>query len=37
MGNFKIKSRYMKLCNELQTVIRYMKAAFYKQDYQKNS
>ena len=35
MENFKIENRYMKLCNEFRTVIRCMKAAFYRPDYQK--
>ena len=35
MENFKIESRYLKLCNELRAVIRCMKAAFYRSDYQK--
>ena len=35
MENFKIESRYLKLCNELRAVIRSMKAAFYRPDYQK--
>ena len=34
MGNFKIKSRYLKLCNKFRAVIRCMKAAFYRPDYQ---
>ena len=35
MENFKIESRYLKLCNEFRPVIRCMKAAFYRPDYQK--
>ena len=35
MGNFKIESRYLKLCNEFRAVIRCMKVAFYRPDYQK--
>ena len=35
MENFKIESRYLKLCNEPRAVIRCMKAAFYRSDYQK--
>ena len=35
MENFTIESRYLKLCNEFRTVIRFMKAAFYGPDYQK--
>ena len=35
MENFKIESRYLKLCNEFRAVIRCMKAAFYRSDYQK--
>ena len=35
MENFKIESRYLKLCNEFRAVIRCMKAAFYRPDYQK--
>ena len=34
MENFTIDSRYLKLCNEFRTGIRYMKAAFYRPDYQ---
>ena len=34
MENFKIESRYLKLCNEFRVVIRRMKAAFYRPDYQ---
>ena len=33
MENFTIESRYLKLCNEFRTVIRVMKAAFYRPDY----
>ena len=35
MENFTIESRYLKLCNEFSSVIRFMKAAFYRPDYQK--
>ena len=35
MENFKIGSRYLKLCNEFRAVIICMKAAFYRPDYQK--
>ena len=35
MENIKIESRYLKLCNEFRAVIRYMKPAFYRTDYQK--
>ena len=35
MENFTIESRYLKLCNEFRAVIRYIKAAFYRPDYQK--
>ena len=35
MEKFKIESRYLKLCNEFTAVIRYMKAVFYRPDYQK--
>ena len=35
MENFKIESRYLKLCNEPRAVIRCMKAAFCRSDYQK--
>ena len=35
MENFKIESRYLKLCNEFRAVIRCMKTAFYRPDYQK--
>ena len=34
MENFTIESRYLKLCNEFRTVIRFMKAVFYRPDYQ---
>ena len=34
MENFEIESRYLKLCNELRAVIRCMKTAFYRPDYQ---
>ena len=30
-----IESRYLKLCNEFTAVIRCMKSAFYRPDYQK--
>ena len=33
--NVKIESRYLKLCSECRAVIRCMKAAFYRPDYQK--
>ena len=33
MEIFTIESRYLKLCNEFRTVIRFMKAAIYKPDY----
>ena len=35
MENFKIESKYLKLCNEFRAVIRCMKTAFYRPDYQK--
>ena len=35
MENFTIESRYLKLCNQFRTVIRFMKAAFYRPDYDK--
>ena len=35
MENFTIDSRYLKLCNEFRAVIRCMKAALYRPDYQK--
>ena len=35
MENFKIESRYLKLCNEFRVVIRCIKATFYRPDYQK--
>ena len=35
MENFKIEGRYLKLWHEFKTVIRCMKAAFYRPDYQK--
>ena len=35
MENFKIESCYLKLHNEFRAVIRCMKAAFYRPDYQK--
>ena len=34
MGNFKIESRYLKLCNKFRAVIKRMKAAFYRPDHQ---
>ena len=35
MENFKIQSRYRKLCYRCSAFIRCMKAAFYRPDYQK--
>ena len=35
MENFKIESRYLKLCNEFRVVTRCMKDAFYRPNYQK--
>ena len=35
MENFKIESRYLKLCYEFWAFIRCMKVAFYRQYYQK--
>ena len=35
MENFKIESRYLKLCDVFRAVIRCMRAAFYRPDYQK--
>ena len=35
MENCKIESSYLKLYYELRAFIRYVKAAFYKPDYQK--
>ena len=35
MENFKIESKYLKLSNEFRAVIRCMKAAFCRGDYQK--
>ena len=35
MENFKIESRYLKLCNEFRVIIRCMKTALYRPDYQK--
>ena len=35
MENYKIESRDLKLCNDFRAVNRCMKAAFYRQDYQK--
>ena len=37
MENFKIESIYLKFCNDFETVIRYIKAAFYRPNYQKLS
>ena len=34
-GNFKIESRYLKLCYEFRIFIRCVKAAFYRSDYPK--
>ena len=34
MENSAIESRYPKLCNEFRAVIKYMKAAFYRPDFQ---
>ena len=33
MENFTIESRYLKLCNEFRTIVRFMKTAFYRPDY----
>ena len=33
MENFTIESRYLKFCNEFRAVVRCMKAAFYRPDY----
>ena len=35
MKNFKIESRYLKLCHEIRAFIRCIKAAFYGPHYQK--
>ena len=35
MENFTTESRYLKLCNNFRAVIRCMKAAYYRPDYQK--
>ena len=35
MENLKIEGRYLKLCYEFRAVIRFMKVAFYRPDYQK--
>ena len=35
MENFTIESRYLKLCDEFRTVIRFMKTGFYRPDFQK--
>ena len=35
MENFKVESKYRKLCNEFRAIIRHMKTAFYRPDYQK--
>ena len=35
MENFTIETRYLMLCKEFRTVIRFMKAAFYRPYYQK--
>ena len=35
MGNFAIGSRYLKLYKEFRAIIRCMKAAFYRTNYQK--
>ena len=35
MENFKIESRCLKLCNQSRAIIRCMKTAFYRPDYQK--
>ena len=35
MKNFEIETRCLKLCNKFRAVIRCMKAAFYRPDYQK--
>ena len=35
MENFKTESKYLKFCHDFRAVIRCMKAAFYRPDYQK--
>ena len=35
MENFTIESRYLEVLNEFRTIIRCIKAAFYRPDYQK--
>ena len=35
MENFTTENRYLKLCNNFRAVIRCMKAAYYRPDYQK--
>ena len=35
MEDLKIKSKYLKLCYQFRAFIRYMKAAFYRPDFQK--
>ena len=35
MENFKIESRYLRLCNKFRAVMRCVKAAFDRPDYQK--
>ena len=35
MENCKIESRYLKFCYEFRTIIRCMKTAIYRPDYQK--
>ena len=35
MENFTTESRYLEVLNEFRTIIRCMKAAFYRPDYQK--
>ena len=35
MENFTIESRYLEVLNEFRTIIRCMKAAFYRPDYQR--
>ena len=35
MENFTIESRYLNLCNQFRTAIRFLKGAFYRPDYQK--
>ena len=34
MENFTTESRYLKLCNEFKTVIRFMKTVFHRPDYE---